>query len=105
MLSISEIKKKVAPVCKQYKVERAYLFGSYARGEATEQSDIDIRIESCNNPKLNSILKVCSLECDLEDVLYKKVQVITKLPAENDELNSIFRDNLLRDEVLVYGGE
>ena len=91
MLSIEEIKKAASSVCKKYDVERAYLFGSYSRGEADENSDVDIRIEKSKNSRtLSSILKVCFLECDLEDILQKKVQVITQLPAPDDELNAAF---------------
>ena len=106
MLSIAHIKEKVSPICEKYGVKKAYLFGSYSRGEADEDSDVDIRIEkNKNSRKLSSILKVCSLECDLEDILQKKVQVITKLPAPDDDLNAIFRQNVLHDEVLIYANE
>ena len=44
-LSINDIKTKITPICKNYDVAQAYLFGSYARGEATEDSDVDIRID------------------------------------------------------------
>ena len=98
MLSIEEIKAAAMSVCKKYDVERAYLFGSYSRG--------DIRIEkNKNSRKLSSLLKVCSLECDLEDILRKKVQVITTLPAPDDKRNAIFRENVLRDEVLIYANQ
>ena len=103
MLSIEEIKNAVASVCKKYDVERAYLFGSYSRGEADEDSDVDIRIEkNKTSKKLSSLFKVCSLEYELEKLLHKKVQIITLLPGPDDELNSIFRQNVLRDEVLIY---
>ena len=46
MLTIEKIKEIITPICKKYGVKRAYLFGSYARNEATEKSDVDIRIES-----------------------------------------------------------
>ena len=106
MLSMEEIKKAVASVCEKYDVERAYLFGSYSRNEADEESDVDIRIDTKkDNPKLSSLLKVCSLEYDLEKLLHKKVQVITQLPAPDDKLNSIFRENILRDEVLIYANQ
>lgn len=45
ILSINDIKTKITPICKNYDVAQAYLFGSYARGEATEDSDVDIRID------------------------------------------------------------
>lgn len=106
MLSLEEIKNAVSLVCKKYDVDRAYLFGSYSRGEADEDSDVDIRIDtSKDNPKLKSILKVCSLQCDLEDILHKEVQVITCLPSPDDKLNAIFRENVLNDEVLIYANQ
>ena len=45
MLSIAAIRKRVAPICEKYPIRKAYLFGSYARGSATESSDVDLRIE------------------------------------------------------------
>lgn len=42
MLTIEEIKAAVEKVGKKYGIKNAYLFGSYAKGEATEDSDVDI---------------------------------------------------------------
>ena len=38
MLTIEEIKERVTPICEKYKIDRMWLFGSYARGEADEKS-------------------------------------------------------------------
>ena len=46
MLTLNEIKETVAPLVKDYPVRRVILFGSYARGDATEKSDIDLIIDS-----------------------------------------------------------
>ena len=103
MLSLDKIKEAVAIVCNKYDVDRAYLFGSYSRGEADDASDVDIRIDSKkDNPKLKSILKVCAFQCELEDLLHKDVQIITCLPEPDDKLNYFFRENVLRDEILIY---
>ena len=40
--SIEEIRQRIEPVAKKYGVSMIWLFGSYARGEATEKSDIDL---------------------------------------------------------------
>ena len=45
MLTINEIKDAVEKVGKKYGIKSAYLFGSYARGEANEDSDVDIIID------------------------------------------------------------
>lgn len=43
--TIDEIKAVVKPIAEKYDLEKVYLFGSYARGEANEESDIDILIK------------------------------------------------------------
>ena len=43
--TIDEIKAKIEPIAKRYNVSKVYLFGSYARGEEDENSDIDIALE------------------------------------------------------------
>ena len=45
MLTIEEIKKAVIPIRERYGVERLSLFGSYARGEADEKSDVDLMVD------------------------------------------------------------
>lgn len=44
-LNIKDIQQKVSVLGSQYGAERIFLFGSYARGEADEESDIDLRID------------------------------------------------------------
>ena len=43
--SVSDIRAIVDPIARAYGAERIFLFGSYARGEATPESDIDLRID------------------------------------------------------------
>ncbi len=45
MLTVDELKKKILPVAKKHNIEEIYLFGSYARGEATIDSDIDLLLK------------------------------------------------------------
>jgi predicted nucleotidyltransferase len=44
MIEINALKEKLLPICQKYKVEKAVLFGSLARNEASRHSDIDIII-------------------------------------------------------------
>ena len=44
LYSIDEIRRKARPILKKHGVKRAFLFGSYARGEANAEIDIDIKI-------------------------------------------------------------
>ena len=94
MLSISVIKNRIAPICKQYGVKRAYLFGSYARGEATENSDVDLRIEK---GAIKSLFTLIGFRMDLKNALHTEVDLLSVLPESHQ-----FKKNLLRDEVLLY---
>lgn len=51
MYSVSEIQRIVAPIAQRHGVERMTLFGSYARGENTPNSDIDLRIDRGQRPR------------------------------------------------------
>ena len=44
VLTIGDIKRMIKPIATKYKVKEIYLFGSYARGEADESSDMDFLV-------------------------------------------------------------
>ena len=96
MLTIEKIKEIITPICKKYGVKRAYLFGSYARNEATEKSDVDIRIES---GKIRGLFQLCGFRLDLVEALGTEVDLLSVLP---DPQFKRFRENLKRDEILLY---
>ena len=81
----------------------AYLFGSYARGEATENSDVDIRIDKGDSQKLRGLFDVSGFQLALADALGKKVDLITMLPEQ--ERYNIFRNRVKNEEVLLYAGK
>lgn len=96
MLTIDKIKEIIAPICKEYGIKKAYLFGSYARGEATENSDIDIRIEKGN---LKGLFQLSGLRIDLVEALGVEVDLLSVLP---DPQYKKFRENLKKEEILIY---
>lgn len=49
VLTLENITALVKPLTKKYHVEEIYLFGSYARGEADENSDLDFLVEKDSN--------------------------------------------------------
>ena len=73
-MDLQEIKQKAVPILKASGVTRSSVFGSYARGEQREDSDIDILVDM---PKGKSLLDLIGLEQDLQDALGKKVDVGT----------------------------
>ncbi len=74
-MSIIELKKKIVPILIKNDVKHAAIFGSYARGEATKKSDVDILIEYKNDDK--SLFDLVDLQSELEKTLKKRVDLIT----------------------------
>ena len=56
MLTIAQIKKAVTPICERYGVKKMWLFGSYARGEADEKSDVDLVSKEVAGKKFLNII-------------------------------------------------
>ena len=50
--TIEEIRRRITPVAVRYRLKAVYLFGSYARGEATDESDIDLLIDTETIPPI-----------------------------------------------------
>lgn len=69
--TLDEIKKRILPVIEKYSIPAMYLFGSYARGEATEDSDLDFLLDTTGTG-LTSLLSLGALYCDLEEAFQKK---------------------------------
>lgn len=73
-LTIDEIKEKAVPVLKEAGVLRSSVFGSYVRGEAREDSDIDMLVEL---PHEKSLLDLVRLQRKLAELLGKPVDLLT----------------------------
>ena len=92
--TIEEIKSIVAPIAAAHDVDRIYLFGSYARGEATTGSDIDLRVDK---GRLKGLFALGALYADLEDGLGKQLDLFTTGSLEWE-----FLQNIAKDEILLY---
>ena len=77
------------PLAKKYGAERIYLFGSYARGDMNDRSDIDLRIDKG--------LALAGLLVDLEGALGMPVDLIP-----TTSLDPHFLESIHSDEVLLY---
>jgi predicted nucleotidyltransferase len=93
--TIEEIKGKITSTARQYGIQKAYLFGSYARGEARVESDIDICIEK---GKIRTLFELSGFCQDLEESLENKVDVVTTAG-----LSGNFRERIEKDMILIYG--
>ena len=92
--ALQEIKDIVIPIAKTYGVRKVGIFGSYARGDANENSDVDIYIEK---GKLRSLIQYFSFVNDLEHSLGCHVDVVTTNAADRE-----FVENIMREGITIY---
>lgn len=101
---LSDLKAIMAPIFRRHGVTRAFLFGSYARGEATPDSDVDLRIDGGSK----SLFGLGALYQELTDALQKPVDLVTTNALEheaNADRTKRFRANIQKDERIVYEKE
>jgi predicted nucleotidyltransferase len=96
MLNQNEISNLVRTIALKYGLESVYLFGSYAKGQADEHSDIDFRIVGGN---IQSLYDIAALRLDLEDALGHEVDVVL-----TENMRESFYKAIRDEEVLLYGG-
>lgn len=92
--TLDEIRAIARPIAQRYGIAALYLFGSYARGEATPQSDIDFRVDRAG---VTDLLELGGLYSDLESSFQKDLDVLT-----TQMLSPAFLDAIRNEEVLIY---
>ena len=88
------ITQKMIPVLKQQDVIKAAIFGSFARGQQTKKSDIDLLIQFKGQ---KTLFDLAQLKIDLEKTAGRKVDLITY-----DAINPLLRKYILKDEHMLY---
>ena len=96
--SIDEIREIIAPVLQKHGVDRVYLFGSYARGDADENSDVDLCVDAS---RLRGMFALGSLYADLEDALDKPLDLLTLNSMQYNQ-DEGFKNTVQKEQVLIY---
>ena len=91
--AVASLLDQILPVLRRYSVLRAGIFGSYARDEATPESDLDLLVEL---PAGASLLDLVGLQLDLSDALGLEVNATTYRA-----LHPHIRERILQDEVRI----
>ena len=95
ILTTERIKEVLTPILENNNIEFCILFGSYAKGKATERSDVDLLIES----KSDGIAFFNLIE-DMREALHKKVDLVRLSDLES---NSPLLPEILKDGVKIFG--
>ena len=93
-MSTQALQQKIADYFKTQPVLKAWLFGSFARGEETADSDVDLLIVPEKNVGL---FKLSGMLLDLQDLLNMRVDLVTE-----KGLMPFARESVDRDKILIY---
>jgi predicted nucleotidyltransferase len=97
MTDIDTISVALAPFLREYGVVKCALFGSFARGEQTEGSDVDVLVEFApGTPGLDFF----GLKLDIEDALQRSVDLLTFRSL--DKAQPEFREFVEREARVIY---
>lgn len=98
MTSAGNIKMvtKIQQCLSNYPVERAWLFGSYSRGEERKGSDIDILVKYDSDAAI-SLFTISKIMVQLSKILGKRVDLV-----EEDALLPFAASSVNKDKILIY---
>ena len=95
-MTTNMIKTIVADYFKTQPVLKAWLFGSYSRGEQTNESDVDILVQYDRSQRIG-LLKIAGMHIDLENLLGHKVDIV-----EDGTLRPWAVESVNKDKCLIY---
>ena len=95
-MSNKMMQQLIADYFKTQPIRKAWLFGSFARGEETPLSDVDLLVQFDDNARV-SLLKHAAMICELEEILDRPVDIVpegTLYPRIAESIN--------QDKILIY---
>ena len=95
-MTTNMIKTTVADYFKTQPVLKAWLFGSYSRGEQTNERDVDILVQYDRSQRIG-LLKIAGMHIDLENLLGHKVDIV-----EDGTLRPWAVESVNKDKCLIY---
>lgn len=102
--SIDELKQRITPIAQKYDLRAVYLFGSYARNEATDQSDVDILIDRAGS-KIKGMFDMGALYEELSASVGKQIDLVTMQTLEQQSTRQrtpFFVSNVEAERVKIY---
>ncbi len=94
MLTLPFDRDRLIEICRQNDVAKVGVFGSIARGEFNDQSDIDLLVEFSTR---KSLLALVALERQISTALGRKVDLLTEAA-----ISPYLRDRIKRDLQIIY---
>jgi predicted nucleotidyltransferase len=102
--TIEQIKELSEPIAQKYKLAALWVFGSYARDEATEDSDIDFLMDDSDSLATN-LLDFVDMTEEFKQILNKKIDLLTieTLNAPSTKRHySKFINTVIKERLVIY---
>ncbi|MDX1941304.1 MAG: nucleotidyltransferase family protein [Saprospiraceae bacterium] len=94
-MQIIEIQRTILSILQKHHITKAGIFGSFAKAETTEASDVDILVELGTKMTL---LDFVGIKLELEDALQREVDLV-----EYQSIKPALREQILKEEIRIYG--
>lgn len=92
-IRFDKYKDKITEILKKFGVKKAAIFGSFARNDATNKSDIDLLVEFKGK---KSLFDLVGLKMELEESVGRSVDVVTY-----NSLHPLLRDKILSEQIII----
>ena len=86
--------EKVIEICRAHGTQKIALFGSFVRGDASPDSDVDLIVDFA---RPTGLLALVRLERELSEVLGRRVDLLTE-----QAINPLLRDRILSEQQVIY---
>jgi len=90
-----EIKNKIISILVRHGIKKILVFGSYARNEATSNSDLDLIVEF---PEGSSLLDHIGIEFELSETLKMKIDLLSQ-----NGISPYIKDKIMKEAIVIYG--
>ena len=105
VFTIDEIKERVNPVAQKYGLRAVYIFGSYARNEADDDSDIDILIDRTGS-SVRGLFDMGNLYHDLRESIGRDIDLVTTHTLKQKSTQNrvpAFVEAVQSERIQIYG--
>lgn len=102
--TLDELRNRIAPVAQKYRLRSVYLFGSYARNEANENSDVDLLIDR-DGSIIRGMFDMGGLYNDLRESVGKEIDLVTMQTLDQpstQQRTPWFVENLRGEMIKLY---
>jgi len=101
--TVEELRLKIMPIAKKYNITAIYIFGSYARGDATDSSDVDVLFRRKGSAVRG--IAIGALYEELRETIGKGIDLVTEeslTQHDTETRNPWFYESILRERVQIY---